>query len=140
MRAAVILALFLVGAWTSHLPAQSPYYQGNRSKSSLVSPPAAFTTVGPGYYRATCPSTFPAIRASSCKTCRAPGPSSRRAGPCAGIAPRLQSLKDPELLAEAHKQRMDVDPESGENLEKLAKRILEQPPEVIARVKKVLGN
>ena len=35
---------------------------------------------------------------------------------------------------------MDVDPESGENLEKLAKRILEQPPEVIARVKKVLGN
>jgi len=51
-----------------------------------------------------------------------------------------QSLKDPELLAEAQKQRMDVDPESGENLEKLAKQILEQPAEVIARVKKVLGN
>ncbi len=51
-----------------------------------------------------------------------------------------QSLKDPELLAEAQKQRMDVDPESGENLAKLAKQILEQPPEVIARVKKVLGN
>jgi len=51
-----------------------------------------------------------------------------------------QALKDPELLAEAQKQRMDVDPESGENLERLAKRVLEQPPEVIARVKKVLGN
>ncbi|HEX6801069.1 MAG TPA: tripartite tricarboxylate transporter substrate-binding protein [Candidatus Binatia bacterium] len=51
-----------------------------------------------------------------------------------------QSLKDPELLAEAQKQRMDVDPESGENLQKLAKQILEQPAEVIARVKKVLGN
>jgi tripartite-type tricarboxylate transporter receptor subunit TctC len=51
-----------------------------------------------------------------------------------------QSLKDPELLAEAQKQRMDVDPESGENLEKLAKQILEQPAEVIARVKRVLGN
>jgi hypothetical protein len=35
---------------------------------------------------------------------------------------------------------MDVDPESGENLQKLAKQILEQPAEVIARVKKVLGN
>ena len=51
-----------------------------------------------------------------------------------------QSLKDPELLAEAQKQRMDVDPESGENLAKLANQILEQPAAVIARVKKVLGN
>jgi tripartite-type tricarboxylate transporter receptor subunit TctC len=51
-----------------------------------------------------------------------------------------QAIKDPELLAEAQKQRMDVDPENGDNLEKLAKRILDQPPEVIARVKKILSN
>jgi tripartite-type tricarboxylate transporter receptor subunit TctC len=51
-----------------------------------------------------------------------------------------QSIKDPELLAEAQKQRMDVDPESGENLAKLAQRILDQPAEVIARVKRVLSN
>ena len=51
-----------------------------------------------------------------------------------------QAMKDPELLAEAQKQKMDVDPESGENLEKLAVRILDQPPEVLARVKKILGN
>jgi tripartite-type tricarboxylate transporter receptor subunit TctC len=51
-----------------------------------------------------------------------------------------QSMKDPELLAETQKQRMDVDPETGENLEKLAKRILQQPPEVLARVKKILSN
>ena len=51
-----------------------------------------------------------------------------------------QALKDPELLAEAKKTRMDVDPASGETLEKLAGRILEQPPEVIARVKKILSN
>lgn len=51
-----------------------------------------------------------------------------------------QSIKDPELLAETQKQRMDVDPETGENLEKLAKRILQQPPEVLARVKKILSN
>jgi tripartite-type tricarboxylate transporter receptor subunit TctC len=51
-----------------------------------------------------------------------------------------QSMKDPELLAETKKQRMDIDPESGETLEKLAKEILQQPPEVLARVKKILGN
>jgi tripartite-type tricarboxylate transporter receptor subunit TctC len=51
-----------------------------------------------------------------------------------------QALKDPELLAETKKQRMDVDPTSGADLEKLAKEILEQPPEVLARVKKLLAN
>ncbi len=51
-----------------------------------------------------------------------------------------QALKDPELLAEAKQARMDVDPTSGENLEKLANRILDQPPDVIARVKKILSN
>jgi tripartite-type tricarboxylate transporter receptor subunit TctC len=51
-----------------------------------------------------------------------------------------KALKDPELLAEAKKTRMDVEPETGENLEKLATRVLNQPPEVIARVKKILSN
>jgi hypothetical protein len=49
-------------------------------------------------------------------------------------------LKDPELLAEAKKGKMDVEPETGENLEKLASRVLEQPPEVLGRVKKILGQ
>jgi hypothetical protein len=43
-------------------------------------------------------------------------------------------------LAEAKKQRMDVEPETGENLEKLAIKILNQPPEVLTRVKKILSN
>ncbi len=51
-----------------------------------------------------------------------------------------QSMKDPELLAEAQKQRMDVDPESGENLEKLVAKTMQQPADVVARVKKLLGN
>jgi tripartite-type tricarboxylate transporter receptor subunit TctC len=51
-----------------------------------------------------------------------------------------QSMKDPELLAETKKQLMDVDPTSGANLEKLAQQILQQPPDVLARVKKILGN
>jgi tripartite-type tricarboxylate transporter receptor subunit TctC len=51
-----------------------------------------------------------------------------------------QSMKDPELLAETKKQRMDVDPTSGAELEKLAHEIFQQPPDVIARVKKILSN
>jgi tripartite-type tricarboxylate transporter receptor subunit TctC len=51
-----------------------------------------------------------------------------------------QAMKDPELLAEAQKGRMDVEPTTGEALEKLANRVLDQPPEVIARVKKILSN
>ena len=51
-----------------------------------------------------------------------------------------QSMKDPELLAETKKQLMDVDPTPGANLEKLAQQILQQPPEVLARVKKILSN
>jgi hypothetical protein len=35
---------------------------------------------------------------------------------------------------------MEVDPNTGETLEKLAAKILQQPPGVLARVKKVLGN
>ncbi len=51
-----------------------------------------------------------------------------------------QSLKDPELLADTVKQKMDVDPESGETLEKLVTKTMNQPADVIARVKKLLGN
>ncbi|HEX2225978.1 MAG TPA: tripartite tricarboxylate transporter substrate-binding protein [Candidatus Binatia bacterium] len=51
-----------------------------------------------------------------------------------------QAMKDPELLAETKKQRMDVDPTSGAELEKLAQEILQQPPDVMARVKKLLAN
>ena len=49
-------------------------------------------------------------------------------------------MKDQELLAETKKGKMDVDPASGEELEELAKRIMDQPREVIERVKKFLGN
>jgi len=49
-------------------------------------------------------------------------------------------FESPELLADAKKQKMDVDPESGENLEKLAAKTMNQPADVIARVKKLLGN
>jgi hypothetical protein len=52
----------------------------------------------------------------------------------------VQSIKDPELLAEAKKSRMDVDPSTGEELQALLNEILNQPPEVIERVKKILSE
>lgn len=51
-----------------------------------------------------------------------------------------KTMTDPELLAEAKKRGWDIDLTTGEELEKLAKEIMVQPPEVIERVKKMLGN
>ena len=51
-----------------------------------------------------------------------------------------KALKDPELLAEAKKGRMDVDPSTGEELQALVNEVMDQPKEVIERVKKILGN
>jgi tripartite-type tricarboxylate transporter receptor subunit TctC len=51
-----------------------------------------------------------------------------------------KALKDPELLAEAKKAKMEVDPSSAEELHALLKEVMEQPKEVIDRVKKFLGN
>ena len=51
-----------------------------------------------------------------------------------------KTMKDEALLAEAKKKQWDLDPMSGEELEKLSKEIMVQPPEVIERVKKILGN
>jgi tripartite-type tricarboxylate transporter receptor subunit TctC len=51
-----------------------------------------------------------------------------------------KTLKDPELLAEAKKARMEVEYTTGEELESLIKDVLDQPPEVIDQAKKLLGN
>jgi tripartite-type tricarboxylate transporter receptor subunit TctC len=52
----------------------------------------------------------------------------------------MKTLNDPGALDEAKKGRMDVDPATGEELEKLVKEIFDSPPEVVERVKKILAN
>jgi len=52
----------------------------------------------------------------------------------------VKTLNDPEVLAETKKARMDVEPSSGEELESLVKEIFDSPPDVLDRVKKLLGN
>jgi tripartite-type tricarboxylate transporter receptor subunit TctC len=50
----------------------------------------------------------------------------------------LKALGDPELLAEAKKKGLDVDPTPGDELEALARDVSVQPPEIVERMKKVL--
>jgi len=52
----------------------------------------------------------------------------------------LKTLKDPELVAETKRQRWDIDPLTGEEMEQLAQEVIAQPKEVIERMKWVLGN
>jgi tripartite-type tricarboxylate transporter receptor subunit TctC len=50
------------------------------------------------------------------------------------------TMKDPELLAEAKKRNWPVEAVGGEELAALAKEVIAQPPEVIARLKKLLAE
>jgi len=50
------------------------------------------------------------------------------------------TLKDPDLVGEANKRRWPVEPVGGEELAKLAKEVITQPPEVVARLKKLLAE
>jgi len=49
-------------------------------------------------------------------------------------------MKDAEFLADIDKRQFDLDPVPGLELEKLVKEIMSQPPETIARLKKLLGE
>ena len=51
-----------------------------------------------------------------------------------------KTLKDPELLVDVKKQEYDFDPVSGDELQTLAKTVVNQPAQVIERLKKILGN
>jgi len=51
-----------------------------------------------------------------------------------------QTLKDAELLAEVKKKNWDVEYTAGEQLQKLARQVMDQRPEVVNRVKKLLAE
>lgn len=48
------------------------------------------------------------------------------------------TMKDPDFLSEADKLRLDVDPSTGEEAQKLVEKLYATPPAVIARAKKLL--
>ena len=51
-----------------------------------------------------------------------------------------KALKDPELIAEVTKSRLDMEPSTGEEIEALIKEIMDQPPEVVSLVKKIIDS
>ena len=51
-----------------------------------------------------------------------------------------RTVKDAEFLADAKKRGWPVEPVAGEALESLAKEVMAQPPEVVQRLKKILGE
>jgi hypothetical protein len=51
-----------------------------------------------------------------------------------------KAMADPALLDDAKKGKLDVEYVPGEELQKLAEKMMSQPPGVVARVKKVLGK
>src|SRR5262245_14549532 len=50
-----------------------------------------------------------------------------------------KTVEEPAFLAEAERRRLDIDPETGEVLDKLAKEVMTTPPDVIEKVKKLFG-
>jgi tripartite-type tricarboxylate transporter receptor subunit TctC len=51
-----------------------------------------------------------------------------------------KAMADPALVDEAKKSKFEVEYVPGEELQKLAEKMLSQPPAVVARVKKLLGT
>ena len=51
-----------------------------------------------------------------------------------------KAVKEPALLEEAKKRGWVVEPVSGEELDSLAKEVMAQPPEIVERMRKLLGK
>ena len=51
-----------------------------------------------------------------------------------------KTLKDPELLVEAKKKNLEIDPTGGEELESLATEVLSASKDLIERMEKLLGK
>ncbi|MBI2365947.1 MAG: hypothetical protein HYV01_13225 [Deltaproteobacteria bacterium] len=49
-------------------------------------------------------------------------------------------MKDPDFLTEAKKKRLDIDPTSGAEVEVLVKEVMNQPKDVIERLKVLMGR
>jgi tripartite-type tricarboxylate transporter receptor subunit TctC len=52
----------------------------------------------------------------------------------------MKMMSDPYFVDGAKRRNLDVEPATGEELEKIAKEVITQPPEVIERMKSFLGK
>jgi tripartite-type tricarboxylate transporter receptor subunit TctC len=51
-----------------------------------------------------------------------------------------KTLKDPEFIAEVKKRQYDLEPVSADEMQKMAREVINQPPDVIEKVRKLLEN
>ena len=51
-----------------------------------------------------------------------------------------KALKDAQLLEEAKQSKLEIEPASGEELQVLTEKVMNQSPQVIERVKRLVGN
>ena len=49
-------------------------------------------------------------------------------------------LKDEAAVADAKKKKLELDPSTSDELEKLAKDVISQPPEIVAKMKSLLAK
>lgn len=52
----------------------------------------------------------------------------------------MKSMGDPALLEEAAKNKLEITPVSGEELAKIARDVIDQPAEVVERIKQILAQ
>jgi hypothetical protein len=52
----------------------------------------------------------------------------------------MKSMADPALLADAAKTNLEITAVSGEELTKIAKQVIDQPQEVLERIRKILAQ
>jgi tripartite-type tricarboxylate transporter receptor subunit TctC len=50
-----------------------------------------------------------------------------------------KTVSDPQFLSEAERRRLEIDPSTAEEIDALAKEAMVTPPDVVERMKKVLG-
>jgi tripartite-type tricarboxylate transporter receptor subunit TctC len=51
-----------------------------------------------------------------------------------------KTINDPALLAEAKRRRLDIDPATGEQLQALAKEVMTATPDIVEKVKTLIGK
>jgi tripartite-type tricarboxylate transporter receptor subunit TctC len=52
----------------------------------------------------------------------------------------MKGMSDPALLEEAKQKKLEITPVSGEELGKIARDVIAQPPDVVERIKKILAQ
>jgi hypothetical protein len=52
----------------------------------------------------------------------------------------MKSMADPQLLAEAKKSKLEITPVTGDELTQIAKDVINQPADVLDRIRKILAQ